>query len=151
MTYWTIPNLPLFLMAAPMLYILIHSSTQAWSYGLSESHVEDRESSSKQSRTKSSISSTWIKSITQADIMARIAIPQAALAMLALSTYHVQIIIRLSSGYPVWYWWLASLIINRHATVGARRELRFANKITKCMIAYTVVQAGLFASFLPPA
>ena len=79
------------------------------------------------------------------------AIPQIALAALALTSYHVQIITRLSSGYPVWYWWVASLIIENQKISLKGREWGTAKVISRWMIIYAIVQGGLFASFLPPA
>ena len=85
--------------------------------------------------------------------LARLAMPQAVLAVMALSSYHVQIITRLSSGYPLWYIWLASLLAKSNEPKGAGSVKRrtTANIIVRWMAIYTVVQAGLFASFLPPA
>ena len=110
--YWTLSNLPLFALAAPMLALLALSSRWAWA-------TRDVR-----------------------PLVARIALPQAALAVLALTSYHVQIVTRLASGYPVWYWWLAHSIYQ-----GDRR----AGGVVRWMVMYGVVQAGLYASFLPPA
>ena len=84
-------------------------------------------------------------------IVLRLALPQIILATLALTSYHVQIITRLSSGYPVWYWWLASLILENRETSLMGREWSTACIISKWMVIYAIVQGGLFASFLPPA
>lgn len=88
--------------------------------------------------------------ITQA-IARRIATPQIVLAVLALTSYHVQIVTRLSSGYPVWYWWLASLILEDHKSSFMGRKWGPAFVISRWMVMYAIVQGGLFASFLPPA
>ena len=80
-----------------------------------------------------------------------IAMPQIALAALALTSYHVQIITRLSSGYPVWYWWVASLTVENQKIALTGREWGTAMVISRWMIIYAIVQGGLFASFLPPA
>jgi phosphatidylinositol glycan class V len=71
------------------------------------------------------------------------AIGQVLLALLAVTSYHVQIITRISSGYPLWYWWLASVLSGRKTSVG-KAVLMF-------MVMYASIQAALFASFLPPA
>ena len=84
-------------------------------------------------------------------IARRFAAPQITLAGLALTNYHVQIITRLSSGYPVWYWWLASLILEDQKTTVIRRNWSIALVISRWMVIYAIVQGGLFASFLPPA
>ena len=76
-------------------------------------------------------------------VIRRIALPQAVLAILAVTSYHVQIITRISSGYPLWYWWLAwSLMVG---------EQKMPLYLIRWMIIYGIVQAALFASFLPPA
>ena len=84
-------------------------------------------------------------------IASRLAAPQVVLALLAFSTYHVQIITRLSSGYPVWYWWLASNILGNQRVNLWGRDFGVAGSITRWMIMYAIVQGGLFANFLPPA
>ena len=69
---------------------------------------------------------------------------QTLLAVLAITNYHVQIISRLSSGYPVWYWWLGSCLMDKQ-----RHSLGYGVIVFITM--YAAVQGGLFASFLPPA
>ncbi|PGH07268.1 hypothetical protein AJ80_08028 [Polytolypa hystricis UAMH7299] len=97
--YWTISNIPLFCLAAPMLVTLCYSSIrmllQATGYG------KDRPG------TTTNVGET---SVQQACI-ARLAVPQLVLAVLAFTNYHVQIINRISSGYPLWYWYLASQML----------------------------------------
>lgn len=73
-----------------------------------------------------------------------LAASQTLIAILAITNYHVQIINRLSSGYPVWYWWVARCLVgNKDQSLG----LVVAVFITM----YAGIQGGLFASFLPPA
>lgn len=77
---------------------------------------------------------------------------QFLLALLAFTSYHVQIITRLSSAYPVWYWWLASKIVGRSSANGSSEKSRqWSVGLVRWMVVYAVVQGGLFASFLPPA
>lgn len=85
------------------------------------------------------------------EIVQRLAIPQIVLALLALTTYHVQIITRLSSAYPVWYWWLASLVANGSRVKFLGRSGSAARIMIQWMVIYSLIQTGLFASFLPPA
>jgi hypothetical protein len=74
-----------------------------------------------------------------------LAAAQTLLAILALTSYHVQIINRISSGYAVWYWWTA-------ARVGAEGgEGRIARAVVIGGVVYGFVQAALFAAFMPPA
>ena len=74
--------------------------------------------------------------------MASLALPQLVLAILALTSYHVQIITRISSGYPLWYIWLAAKATDEPKRVAI---------VIRWMVIYALVQAGLYASFLPPA
>lgn len=91
------------------------------------------------------------------------ALPQALLAVLALTNFHVQIINRISSGYPIWYIVIAMAITqtsNGSATgdqsvlgkVMTRFERSAVQKgIFRAMVLYALVQGALYASFLPPA
>ena len=67
---------------------------------------------------------------------------QAVLAVLAALNHHVQIITRISSGYPVWYWWVAGKVVEGDAW--GKRTVVF-------MVMYAAIQGALFTSFLPPA
>lgn len=69
---------------------------------------------------------------------------QTLLAVLAITNYHVQIISRISSAYPVWYWWVASCLVDKQ-----RQNLGYGVVVFISM--YAMIQGGLFASFLPPA
>lgn len=143
--YWTVSNLPLFALAAPMLYIMVASAI--WSLGLGlrggstgvgsgdEKHEMER-----------------LKQRDRAQrVVLRLAIPQLVLAVVTLTTSHVQIITRLSSGYPVWYWWVASLMGEKREVVMFGRKWQLARVISRWMVVYAIVHAGLFVSFLPPA
>jgi GPI mannosyltransferase 2 len=44
-------------------------------------------------------------------LRARLAVPQLLLAVAAFTSFHVQIITRLSSGYPLWYLHIAQAIL----------------------------------------
>ena len=145
--YWTLSNLPLFVLAAPMLYILLHSGLWAIDGGAS---AKTRPSQyNKKGATKPLPPKSGL--VVDNTIVRRIAVPQVVLAALALTSYHVQITTRISSGYPVWYWWLASLIVENRETSIWGRKFHSASIITRWMVLYAIVQGGLFASFLPPA
>jgi len=75
-------------------------------------------------------------------VLRNLAASQLALNLLTLTTAHVQIITRISSAYPVWLWYLA--ILCKGGSLLGRRFVGF-------IVVYGIVQAGLFASFLPPA
>jgi len=121
--YWTPNQIPLFLLAAPMLTLLIKSGTEL----MGESNLSLRATDS------------------QGRILVRtLAGMQTLLAVLAITNYHVQIISRLSSGYPAWYWWVASYLMDKK-----RSSLGYG--IVVFITMYAAIQGGLFASFLPPA
>lgn len=73
-----------------------------------------------------------------------LAATQTFVALLAITNYHVQIINRLASGYLVWYWWIASHILDeKKGGLGSATVVFF--------VMYAGIQGCLFASFLPPA
>ena len=129
--YWTLSNLPLFLLALPCLWMLLVSSVWAWTY------------------STPSISATTTNSRTGAIFdrksLIRLAMPQVVLALAAFTSYHVQIINRLSSGYPLWYIWIASMVAS------PSEQRRTAKLMVRSVAIYAIFQGGLFASFLPPA
>lgn len=127
--YWTLSNVPLFLLAAPTLWLLTISA------------IDFMRNPRQFSSTSAKISSEAIlfrDTITTFGL----ALPQLALAVLALISYHVQIITRLASGYPLWYVWLAQQTVKGDAHTSAT---------IRWMVIYALIQAGLYASFLPPA
>ncbi|KAI9770447.1 MAG: ER membrane glycoprotein subunit of the GPI transamidase complex-like protein [Geoglossum simile] len=144
MRYWTFSNLPLFALAGPMLSIL----------GLSAIWALRRPNIRPAARTKRVASpapgAAGGESFTRTQLQ-KFAMPQLVLTILALTTYHVQIITRISSGYVVWYWWLAFLISEEPQIVVFGRKWNLAKPIVRWMVVYAILQSGLFASFLPPA
>ncbi|GAB1315861.1 ER membrane glycoprotein subunit of the GPI transamidase complex-like protein [Madurella fahalii] len=123
--YWTVSNLPLFLLAAPMLAVLVRSG------------VEQLRTDRRLSLTDKPAESARLLSLVRSAAAA-----QVLLAVLAVTMYHVQIITRISSGYPLWYWWLAGSLI---------RQDKSGSRIVTFMVMYASIQGVLFASFLPPA
>lgn len=81
----------------------------------------------------------------------RFAIPQAILAVLALMVFHVQVINRISSGYPLWYLAIAAMMVDGAPIHLAGNAYVTSETIVRCMVMYALIQGGLFASFLPPA
>lgn len=146
--YWTLNNLPLFLLATPLLALLV------WTSYLALQHPADLAvlaTSGTNAKKHDDFNDTDIFTT----VLQRLAIPQLFLALLAVTSFHVQIINRISSGYAVWY---ITLAIGIHATPeermrawgwfggGAKMEWVF-----RAMVMYALVQGGLFACFLPPA
>ena len=78
------------------------------------------------------------------------AAPQAFIAVFTLAAGHVQIATRLSSGYPVWYWWTADLLMEE-STKPKKFGWNTPKWIIRWMVLYALIQAGLYSSFLPPA
>lgn len=149
-----------------MLYILLTSALQTLRLGMdaiSRKHPEHnatnkndalaQEPSSKPSPTNSRA--------RDESAMLRLALPQSVLALLAITYFHVQIINRISSGYPLWYIWLAYQLVDRPSehsrstnpiAVSAAGLTRSQGRIVvRGMVMYGIVQAGLFSNFLPPA
>lgn len=75
-------------------------------------------------------------------LVVQMAIPQLVLASLAITNYHVQVITRFSSGYPWLYLWLAKQIC---------QSWKYSEQSLRFFMVYGLIQAALFASFLPPA
>jgi phosphatidylinositol glycan class V len=120
--YWTPSNLPLFAIAAPMLWIMIRSA-------LAPFHVLDEARPSGESGADGAL-------------FRRLALPQLAVAVLAITSFHVQIVNRISSGYPLWYMHIARAVVADKAS---------APRAVRAMVIYALVQGALFAAFLPPA
>jgi phosphatidylinositol glycan class V len=143
LSYWTPSNIPLFLLAAPMLAVLfITALVVLLEPGklLASVNVKGGEESEDGSKLFTHIAT-------------QLAIPQIMLAALAITNFHVQIIVRICSGCVVWYVVLAVLVVGGGegevgllGLLGKRREL-----LVRVMIGYAIVQGGLYASFLPPA
>jgi len=122
--YWTVSNIPLFLLAAPMLWVLFVTTIKPFQQQRPKGQT-DRLSSF---------------------VLCRLVLPQFAIAALTLTTAHVQIINRLSSGYPVWYIYLASSITSPN-----KKEQGWTKVAVRLMVMYAIIQAALFSAFLPPA
>ena len=138
--YWTISNIPLFLLAAPMLLILSYTAFQVlWPDIVSES------------RTSSGKGANREITVLDEGGFVRLAIPQLVLAVLALFFYNVQIITRLSSGYPLWYICLAEHVVVFSESGTKEKSFLRGKYVFRFMIIYAIIQGGLFASFLPPA
>lgn len=84
-----------------------------------------------------------IPSAASQQILNNLAVQQSFLAFLTLLRAHVQIISRISSAYPVWMWYCGSLF--------EAQDTKHMRTLVRFMIMYAIIQAGLYASFLPPA
>lgn len=78
-----------------------------------------------------------------------LAIPQLVLAFAAVTSFHVQIVNRIASGYPTWYTMIATWLLDE--SFNSSNHQRRSHWIIRGMIIYGLVQGMLFANFLPPA
>lgn len=145
--YWTLNNLPLFLLAVPMLAFLLWTGYIALfqADGLASLAI------SGEGKKHDDFNDTDIFT----SVLARLALPQLVLVVLAATSFHVQIINRISSGYAVWYIVLAVAIhaepAERARMFGGALSSGAAEWIVRGMVIYAIIQGGLFACFLPPA
>jgi len=145
--YWVPSNIPLFILAAPMLGLFLVSARAALLHNFSEifgsPNAEIYDKLKRQQKVDIALKDS---------ICRRFSIPQLALASLAFTTFHVQIITRLSSGYPLWYLFTASLIYEARKDKGVERKRSiWFTLIVRWMVMYALIQGVLFAAFLPPA
>lgn len=99
-----------------------------------------------------------------------LALPQMLLAVLALTTFHVQIVNRIATGYPVWYIVLANAMVSQTKPSETAKTIESDDSapylkqlkgrldkpatqqlIFRGMFMYSIIQGGLYASFMPPA
>lgn len=151
-------NLPLFALALPMLAVLTTSSL--WAMQLNIGHLIGRRMTGLNAVSPRPAPESIQRT---RGLLRRLAVPQFLLALLALTSYHVQIITRLSSGYSVWYIWLAALLTETSNfvftdNVQGPKNLISTNirhfgptEVIRYMVIYAAIQAGLYSSFLPPA
>jgi len=167
--YWTVSNIPLFLIAIPILCLMLITAFIAI---VDPTLLLSRTTNGTEHDTK--VNETAAKSADEhrfAECLRCFALPQAVLALLTLTNFHVQIINRISSGYSVLYIVLAmafttadtvpaggasspprtdtkssvGMLVSRLRNRGVQRY------VFTGMVLYAIVQGGLFASFLPPA
>jgi phosphatidylinositol glycan class V len=128
--YWTLSNLPLFLLAGPTLFVLLESGV----WGLQQREL-----------------------VSGGRMVSRLAIAQLLLAGMAFVGYHVQIITRLCSGCAVWYWWIAAITMDEAASKAGTssnsggRHMHGSAWVLRWMVMYGLIQGVLYAGFLPPA
>jgi phosphatidylinositol glycan class V len=81
-----------------------------------------------------------------------LAVPQFVLAVAAITSFHVQIVNRIASGYPTWYSMLATWLVEGvSASSSNASPSQRGQWIIRGMILYAIIQGMLFANFLPPA
>ena len=115
--YWTVGQIPLFLLATPMLFAMLYSTYWVATLYLNPPTTlitdEDRQplvsSPTTLERSSGELGAARKIPVSQIDLrlLIRFTLPQTLIALTCLFVAHVQIVTRLSSAYPVWYWWLA--------------------------------------------
>jgi phosphatidylinositol glycan class V len=138
--YWTLSNLPLFMLAFPMLGMLLGSSGTTL-------HNAYRQSLHGRSVPHTSESNGSNDVPAAACDLPELALPQLVLAIAAAGSFHVQIINRIASGYPMWYMTIATWLMDQRTA----RDWNLGQWAVRGMIMYSLIQGTLFANFLPPA
>ena len=128
--YWRAGNAPLFGVAAPTLAVLLGTAGAALGRWMR--------------RRERGVEAPAEAEARGVEVRARFALVQGVLAVLALTTFHVQIVARIASGYPLWMGGVAAAMAGGRAAGATRAVVRF-------VVLYGVVQGVLFAAFLPPA
>ncbi|KAF2754035.1 mannosyltransferase [Pseudovirgaria hyperparasitica] len=136
--YWKLSNVPLFIIAAPVMYLLLQWDLRPY--------LRNRRSPNTRMSTTQRAESLVMKKC-----LICLMIPQVTLALLALTNFHIQIITRLASGYPLWYMAVAMWLISSPNVVEKKRPSVSASLVVRFMVVYAMVQGALFANFLPPA
>lgn len=147
--YWTLNNLPLFLLAAPMLVLMLYTAVVACTGPASPSASQEKDEAAQKL--------AFAEWQVYKHVMPRLGVQQLILALMAATSFHVQIVNRISSGYPVLYIVLASAIHSSSESITFAKVVQ-TSTLRKClqwivrgMVMYAIVQGGLYASFLPPA
>jgi phosphatidylinositol glycan class V len=163
--YWTISNLPLFLIAAPLMWALVRSAVLDFENKPASQAVDPVDPQSPPGvgsvkRQSSQPSEGYDLDSVKRSSLRRLALPQLVLSLVAFTSFHIQIINRIASGYPVWYLWLARDLSHsqgptRQAALQSQASIHHPTRAThvfvRWMMMYAIVQGSLFANFLPPA
>lgn len=170
--YWTLSNVPLFLLAIPVLCLMLSTALVAiFQPSILLPAVQNpqyRESDAMPTKVSMDIGDEERFIV----FMRCLSLPQAVLAVLTLTNFHVQIINRISSGYPMWYIFLAIMFTSRSTAtadaglsttralppnmlpgrlVSLLKQRNVQHLLISSTLLYALIQAGLYASFLPPA
>ncbi|KAF2493155.1 mannosyltransferase [Lophium mytilinum] len=152
--YWTISNVPLFLIATPLVWVMIRSAI--WSLENKPKALvvdpQSRFSVRSVERVIPKPSEGYAPTEVERGFLRRLALPQLVLALMALTNFHVQIINRIASGYPIWYLFIARILSHDSTPLASKqRPTDIMHVFIRWMIMYAIVQGSLFANFLPPA
>ncbi|RMZ67637.1 GPI mannosyltransferase 2 [Pyrenophora seminiperda CCB06] len=142
--YWTVSNLPLFVLAAPVTWLLaISSATILRSVVQRPLHrrLAPQASDKVDPRNRTS-------AICK---LPELALPQILLAVTAVTSFHIQIVNRIASGYPMWYLVIAQWLVDSQNTDQIEKPSPRVQWFIRGFVVYSLVQGMLFANFLPPA
>ncbi|RAR02547.1 glycosyltransferase family 76 protein [Stemphylium lycopersici] len=142
--YWTGPNLPLFILAAPMSWLMFASSVTV----LRSCVQRPLHGHSVRPTNRAAGPEDGTSAICN---LPELALPQLLLAITAVFSFHVQIVNRIASGYPIWYMVVAAWVADSPRTSSTKGPLRKAQWPVRGIVLYSLVQGMLFANFLPPA
>lgn len=142
--YWTASNLPLFLLAAPILWLLFSSGVTVLRNCIQRplhGRPVPRDGETSNPRNGSPVICK----------LPELALPQLLLAVTATTSFHIQIVNRIASGYPVWYLAIATWLVERKTRYSALNTSQQDQWIVRGTIVYALAQGMLYANFLPPA
>ncbi|CAO2655941.1 Nn.00g047440.m01.CDS01 [Neocucurbitaria sp. VM-36] len=142
--YWTLSNLPLFLLAAPMLWLLLESSVTILRSCVPPPLRGRRVPSTHEAAGTESAS-------IAAHSLPELALPQLVLAVTAITSFHVQIVNRIASAYPTWYVMIATWLVDSKTPKGTGENSKKGEWFVRGMVIYAATQGMLYANFLPPA
>ena len=153
MRYWTLSNVPLFILATPVMCLMIVSAIEPFSGLINPGcqYIFSARYQSRSMRVEKAVRDKEELHSLQLVYKRSMAVPQLALALATLLSFHVQVINRVSSGYALWYIYAAEKIVRREVIIVAGKRIDMGKLLLTWMIMYGTIQAGLFASFLPPA
>jgi phosphatidylinositol glycan class V len=73
------------------------------------------------------------------------------MSLAAITSFHVQIVNRIASGYPTWYMTIAIWLIEGQASSNNVRSKTRGKWAVRGIVGYALIQGMLYANFLPPA
>lgn len=142
--YWTVSNLPLFILAAPITWLLVVSSVTVLRSAVQHPLHGRLAPPTSGTATPRNGTSAICK-------LPELALPQFLLAVAAVTSFHIQIVNRIASGYPIWYLVVALWLVDSQSINQAKKPSSEAQWIIRGVVVYSLVQGMLFANFLPPA
>lgn len=142
--YWTVSNLPLFILAAPITWLLVVSSVTVLRSAVQRPLHGRLAPPTSETTTPRNGTSAICK-------LPELALPQLLLAVTAVTSFHIQIVNRIASGYPMWYLVVTLWLVDSQSTDQTEKPSPKAQWIIRGFVVYSLVQGMLFANFLPPA